>query len=48
MRKRKQTALLLILLVTGILFVGIGWQRGEAETVLTKAINICLECIGIG
>lgn len=48
MRTRKQAVLLAAMLILGVLFVGIGWQRGEAETVLTKAIHICLECIGIG
>lgn len=35
-------------IIIGILFVGIGISRGEPATVLMKAINICLECIGIG
>ena len=30
----------------GLIVVGI--TRGEGETVLKKAVNICLECIGIG
>lgn len=37
-----------IALAVGIVFVGIGISRGEAGVVLMKAINICLECIGIG
>lgn len=35
-------------LIIGIVFIGIGVFRGEVGVVLTKAINICLECIGIG
>jgi hypothetical protein len=30
----------------GMIFYGI--SRGEGAVVLNKAINICLECIGIG
>lgn len=37
-----------ILLIVGIGFVIYGVYRGEVDTVLTKAINICLECVGIG
>lgn len=32
----------------GIVLMIIGIGRGEADVVLKKAINICLECIGIG
>lgn len=35
-------------LLAGILFVALGIMRQETQTVLTKAVNICLECIGIG
>lgn len=37
-----------VLLAVGFVFIGIGAMRGEVSTVFTKAINICLECIGIG
>lgn len=31
-----------------ILLMGIGVCRNEAAVVLSKGINICLECVGIG
>ncbi len=34
--------------VAGVLMMGYGICRGEMAVVLTKAINICMECIGIG
>lgn len=37
-----------ILLLMAAAFIIIGATRGETQTVLTKAVNICLECIGIG
>lgn len=32
----------------GVGMMAYGISRGEMAVVLTKAINICLECIGIG
>ena len=36
------------LAVVGILMMVYGINRGEMTVVLTKAVNICMECIGIG
>ena len=32
----------------GILFMGIGFRKGQFADIYHKAIMICLECIGIG
>lgn len=32
----------------GISFIIYGVIRGEVDTVFSKAIKICLECVGIG
>lgn len=45
--KSKQI-LQLVLLTTGIILVTYGIARGEAAVVLSKAIKLCLECVGIG
>ena len=36
-----------VLVIAAVLIV-IGVQNGEMAVVLKKAVNICLECIGIG
>lgn len=38
----------IILLLLFTAFVIIGSRTGEVRTMFMKAINICLECIGIG
>lgn len=38
----------ILLLVLSVLFIGYGAYRGEVDTVYTKAIKLCLECVGIG
>jgi hypothetical protein len=38
----------LFLAVVGLLLMAFGIFRGEMAVVFTKAINICMECIGIG
>lgn len=50
-RKNSVDKLVLIrsgLFITSILFILAGILRNEVGIVLKKAINICLECIGIG
>ena len=37
-----------VLLVTAVVMIFVGVANGEDRTVLQKAVNICLECIGIG
>ena len=44
----KKAAAQIVLLVAGIAMLCFGVWRGEAGTVLSKAVRICLECVGIG
>lgn len=34
--------------ISGLTLMVLGIYRNELEILFTKAINICLECIGIG
>ncbi|MDO4276281.1 MAG: CD1871A family CXXC motif-containing protein [Eubacteriales bacterium] len=49
MRRGGRLAFVRIALLTGaVCMIAYGVSRGEMGTVFTKAVNICLECIGIG
>lgn len=37
-----------VVFAVALAFIGIGILREEHLVVLKKAVNICLECIGIG
>lgn len=38
----------LVIAALGLAVMGFGIYRGEVSVVFTKAVNICMECIGIG
>ena len=37
-----------VIMLAGIAMMAFGIMRGEMSVVFMKAVNICLECIGIG
>ena len=45
---REKAAAQIALLMAGVAMLCFGVWRGEAATVLSKAIKLCLECVGIG
>lgn len=47
-KKALSQAVQAVLFISGAVMLGFGAMRGEVETVLSKAIKLCLECVGIG
>lgn len=45
---KSEKATQIFLLAAGLVFFLVGIFRGETETVLSKAIKLCMECVGIG
>ncbi len=48
MKRKVPIGVTIALIVASIACMAFGIYRGEMETILTKAINICMECIGLG
>jgi hypothetical protein len=48
MNRRIRIALPAALMATGAAMIVLGILSGELTVILSKAIRICLECIGIG
>ena len=44
----RQNKITVILLVLGVVFLCIGAAQGGYQDAFRKAVNVCLECIGIG
>lgn len=48
MEKRTRRLIAGVLLVVAVMMIVYGMYRGEVSIVLNKAVNVCLECIGLG
>lgn len=46
MKRKRQAGF--VLLFIGVCMIAYGAFRGEVDTVLAKAVKICMECVGIG
>lgn len=44
----KRNTWTILLLTVSVVCIGVGLLDGQQTTVLSKAIRICLECVGIG
>ena len=47
-KEKKTNRITAIILILSFAMIGLGIARGEAAVVLTKAVKICMQCIGIG
>ena len=44
----KKATVQVLLLLIGMAMLVFGIWRGEAQTVFSNAIRLCMECVGIG
>lgn len=44
----KSSRISLLLCLLGVCFLAIGVWQEETEQIYRKAVNICMECIGLG
>lgn len=46
--EKRRASIQCAIFILALLMIWYGIDRGEMQTVLNKAINICLECVGLG
>lgn len=47
-RHKYRLAVQIAIVITAAAFIIVGFFRGEVQFVWNTAVNICLECIGLG
>ena len=48
MEGKKKRVTQVLIFTAAVCMIAFGVYRGEVSTVFTKAVNVCLECIGLG